>query len=224
MFGEHVRIWATLVVEAGLDEKQDRSVKPPTGRSLRPKSAGHVWAWIVLAIGTVLCMSITLWVVEAGDTTVVDFSDREVVHRVAGQFKARWPQAPGPPEAYRQKALEQVGLGNLQEALRFTSMALSINPDDLDGWVEMICLSCMRPGDALALGAADRQGLMRALNSIEGSPAGLKTLADLLARGCADSVGISGNSQKATACLNLDHPSLDLKTRRGTLDTLDMSP
>ena len=207
-----------------MDEKHERSEKNTTGRSLRPKSAGHVWAWIVLAVGTVLCMTITLWVVEAGDTTVVEFSDREIVHRVAGRLQARWPQAPGPPEAYREEAQHHMSTGEIGEALRLMSMSLALDPDDVDSWVEMICMSCIQPHSALALSEDERQVLTQALMDIEEVPTGRQALVAQQAGGGVGGAVFPRSDGKPPECLKAELRAVDPKTKPGTLDTLDVLP
>jgi len=169
-------------------------------------------------------MIITLWVVEAGKTTVTTFSDQDVVHTIAGRFSERWSQAPGPPERYRSQALKGAQSGDLSEALRFTSMTLSLDPDSVDDWLKMICLSCLKPADPFALTEGERHGLLIAMTNLEISPARIEFAHSLHQGSMSATDDIEGRLRILSRCIDVDIPSEAGKTKQETLDTLDVSP
>jgi len=183
-----------------------------------------VWAWIVLAVGLVLCMVITLWVVQAGKTTVVSFSDQEVVHTVAVRFSDRWSQAPGPPNDYRSQALKAVQSGDLPEAIRLTSMTLALDPNSVGDWLQMICLSCLKPGAPFALTVDERHGLLVAMENLESPPNRIESALALHRESADSKADIDDGARFLSRCIDATIPSEGVKTKQETLDTLDVSP
>ena len=107
-------------------EKPEHSPQP---RELRPKPAGHVWAWIIIAVGSVMFLAIALWVIVAGNVQVAGLSGHEGIHVVSSRWAERWAQAPGPPSVYVDSAEKADHAGDHAEALRYTTMALALDPD-----------------------------------------------------------------------------------------------
>jgi hypothetical protein len=132
-------------------ETPDRGAKPATRRSLRPPPLGHAWAWIVIAVGLVILMSIALWVVVSGRTIVEGLSGRDSIHQTAKRWRTRWAQAPGPPAVYVDQAKAFVEAGDVQQASMRLSMALSLDSNDANSWLRMVCLSAVKPAPEYGL-------------------------------------------------------------------------
>lgn len=146
-----------------MQESHDRGTKPVTGRSLRPPPLDHVWAWIVIAVGVVILMSITLWVVVSGRTVVESLSGRDSIHQTAERWRARWSQAPGPPEVYVEQARAFVAAGDVEQASMRLSMALSLDANDANSWLRMVCLSVTTPPPEFSLSKPEIEQILEAL-------------------------------------------------------------
>ena len=116
-------------------ESGDRGLVPLSGRPLRPQPAGHAWAWIVLTVGVVIFMTITLWVVSRARSSDDPFED------LAGDWKMRWAQVPGPANLYVQNADRTLMEGDRDGAALWLSKALALEPQQHEVWVKMACLS-----------------------------------------------------------------------------------
>ena len=115
---------------------------------MRPPPIKNGWALIVIAVAFVIFMALTLWWTSwwasgGADGTEAKITDTEVIHKLAVRMRAQWPQVPGPPGAYRQQAEEAARTGDISRAHQRTTMALALDPDDLDGWVRLVLL-CSR--------------------------------------------------------------------------------
>ncbi len=126
-------------------ETPARGPKPLTGRVLRPKPLGHVWAWIVLAVGMVILTAITLWVVTAGKTKSDGLSDKQVIHDVSSRWRVRWAQVPGPHAEYLRSADKALTEHRLADAARLLSMSISLESGDAAVWLKMACVSVAYP-------------------------------------------------------------------------------
>ena len=146
-----------------MEEIPDRGSKPVTGRDLRPKAPGHVWAWIVIAVCTVIFICITLWVVVGGRTEVTTLSGHDRVHQLAQPWVERWAQAPGPPSTYNAAATAAVGRGDIADAFRLTSMSLALDADQVTAWARMVCLSAADSSNTYAIARSDRDPLLQVL-------------------------------------------------------------
>lgn len=122
-------------------ETPARGPKPLSGRVLRPKPLGHVWAWIVLAVGVVILIAIALWVVTAGKTKSDGIADKQVIHDVSSRWRARWAQVPGPHAKYLRSADTALTEHRLADAARLLSMSLSLESADAAVWLKMACVS-----------------------------------------------------------------------------------
>lgn len=198
-------------------ENPERSPQP---REMRPKAAGHVWAWIIVAVGSVIFLAIALWVIVAGKTQVETLAGRDGVHVVASRWADRWAQAPGPPAAYRLSAETAEKEGDLHEAMRYTAMALALDPEDVSSWYRALCLSLVVPDHDMAMTGAERRGVVGALMTMDGADPGLEEMKD----------GWVGYDLKAVErpalpalCTQIG-AGVELKTQRQTLDTMDVSP
>ena len=112
-----------MKLEVMVSEKPEHSPQP---RELRPKPAGHVWAWIIIAVGSVMFLAIALWVIVAGNVQVSHLAGHEGIHVVSSCWADRWAQAPGPPSVYVDAAAKAEHAGDHAEALRYTTMALAL--------------------------------------------------------------------------------------------------
>jgi hypothetical protein len=134
-----------------VQETPERGPKLVTRRSLRPPPLGHAWAWIVIAVSLVILMSIALWVVVSGRTVVEGLSGRDTIHQTAKRWRTRWVQAPGPPAVYVDQAKAFVQAGDVQQASMRLSMALSLDSNDANSWLRMVCLSVAKPAPEYGL-------------------------------------------------------------------------
>ncbi|MGB0640730.1 MAG: hypothetical protein ACPGTU_15435 [Myxococcota bacterium] len=122
-------------------ESSERGSKPVTGRNFRPRSIGHVWAWIVIATCSVIFLSITMWVVSFQRGSNDALVDKEVVHRLAERMVERWPQVPGPSTRYASEAKKAMAKGSGVEAARWSTKALALDPNDAESWILLIVAS-----------------------------------------------------------------------------------
>ena len=106
-----------------------------SGRPLRPEPAGHAWAWIVLTVSVVIFMAITLWVVSGAR------SSQDPLEDMAGDWKVRWSQVPGPASVYVQNADRSLMEGERDSAALWLSKSLALEPRDHEVWIKMACLS-----------------------------------------------------------------------------------
>lgn len=189
-------------------------------RESRPKAAGHVWAWIIVAVGSVIFLAIALWVIVAGNTQIDAPSDHDNIHAVSSRWAERWAQAPGPPSAYLDSANQAVKNQAYGEAMRYTAMALALDPDDTSAWYRALCLSVVVPGHAMAVSEAEWEGVWGALAGMDGSDPGL---ADLKIWRASGGVKMGSESALPPFCAQTD-ASTSPKTERQTLDTTDASP
>ena len=207
-----------------MTDAPDRGPKNLTGRTLRPKPPGHVWAWIVIAIGVVLCMIVTLWVVEAGTTTVGALSGQESVHRVAQRFKERWSHVPGPPDRYRLDALSEMHAGRLDESMRLMSMAVALDPNDAQSWVRMVCLSALDSDAKLSLTFDERHDLLAALMATDSSIPGFRIAAWFNDNNPTATPMDSVTKENLQKCFGEAIQSTKPKTDHETLDTMPAVP
>ena len=139
-------------------------------RSLRPPPLGHVWAWIIVSVSIVILTSITMWVVVSGQTNVDKLGDREVVHRIAEQWRDQWPQAPGPPDVYGSQAVDAVRSGDMNHAAKRLAMALALDPNRGEDWARMICLSLAMPQVPYTIGGPEIEQILPLLESVDDPP------------------------------------------------------
>jgi hypothetical protein len=147
-----------------LAEIPERGPKPLTGRVLRPRPLGHIWAWIVLAVGVVILMVIALWVVTAGETESGGLVHKQAIHDVSSRWRDRWAQVPGPPIEYLRSADEALTDHRLADASRWLSMSISLAPGDAVSWVKMTCVSVAYPS-AYQMTDTEIDGVLSALES-----------------------------------------------------------
>ena len=203
--------------EVTVSENPERSPQP---RETRPKAAGHVWAWIIVAVGSVIFLAIALWVIVAGNIEVDGLSDHDGIHVVSSRWADRWAQAPGPPSAYLASAGAAVADGDPQKAMRYTAMALALEPEDVAGWHSALCLSLIVPGHSMAITRAEWVGVVEALMAMDGADPGLAEV-----KVWRDSEGLEGRPEPTlpALCAQIDVQGSP-KTERQTLDTMDVSP
>ena len=206
-----------MKLEVMVSEKPEHSPQP---RELRPKPAGHVWAWIIIAVGSVMFLAIALWVIVAGNVQVAGLSGHEGIHVVSSRWAERWAQAPGPPSVYVDSAEQAEHGGDHAEALRYTTMALALDPDQADLWHNALCLSLIVPDHKMAIKDAERVGVVDALLAMDGADRRLTELKDWAASGAGAAVP---ESALPALCSQFAKRS-PLKTERQTLDTMDVSP
>ena len=207
-----------------LSESQDRGAKSIIVRDLRPRPPGHVWAWIVIAVCTVIFLSITLWVVVAGRQVVTSLGGREAVHQVSQPWAQRWAQAPGPPSEYNRLARTAVSTGDVAEALRLTSMSLALDPNQATIWAQMTCLSTVDSENAYAMTEPQRQTLVDILNELDDQVDGLAVADQWSGLVAALQANDRAAHQFLSDCMNVKVADGPLKTTAETLDTLDASP
>ncbi len=92
-------------------------------------------------MGTVIFLSIALWVVVAGRSEIHTLVGVERVHRIVQPWVERWSQSPGPPRVYNEQAFRSAIAGDVDEAARLTSMSLALDPEQVGIWARMVCLS-----------------------------------------------------------------------------------
>ena len=107
---------------------------------MRPSPMGHAWIWIVLTVGVVILMTITLWVVHHATISKDPLVD------VSGDWRVRWAQVPGPAEEYARLANVELGKDRRAEAAMWMSKALALDPQQLEVWRAMVCLSVVHQG------------------------------------------------------------------------------
>lgn len=192
----------------------------PQPRENRPQAAGHVWAWIIVAVGSVIFLAIALWVIVAGNVRVDTLSGHEGIHVVSSRWADRWAQAPGPPAAYMASADVAMAEGNPEEAMRYTAMALALNPEDVAGWHAALCLSLIVPDHHMAISVEERAGVVEGLLAMDGAHTGLEEV-----KVWVGPVGPETGAKSAlpALCAQIEVPASP-KTERQTLDTMDMSP
>ena len=113
-----------------------------TRQRMRPPPIKNGWALIVIAVTCVIFMALTLWWTtwwssERRSGADARLTDTEVMHQLATRLRTQWPQVPGPPDVYEKQAAAAVGLGDVQQAHRRTTMSLALSPDDRmhgSGW------------------------------------------------------------------------------------------
>ena len=200
-----------------MPETPERS---PQLRELRPKAAGHVWAWIIVAVGSVIFLAIALWVIVAGKTAVDRLSDHEGIHRVSSRWAERWAQAPGPPSAYLDSAGSALAIGQHDEAMRFMAMALALEPDNAEGWHQALCLSLIAPTSTMAIPAGDRSAVIDALVAMDVAHPDLAEVRDWTSGSAA---GTDRDGALPALCAQMVLP-IEPKTEGETLDSIDVSP
>ena len=200
-----------------VSETPERSPQP---RELRPKAAGHVWAWIIVAVGSVMFLAIALWVIVAGNVQVSGLAGHEGIHVVSSRWADRWAQAPGPPSVYVDSAAKAEHAGDHAEALRYTTMALALDPEQADLWHDALCLSLIVPKHKMAITDAEQGGVLDALLAMEDADHRLTELKDWAASGAGAAVPKSA----MPALCSQGAKRSPLKTERQTLDTMDVSP
>ena len=178
-------------------------------REPRPQSAGHVWAWIVVAVGSVIFLAIALWVIVAGRTDVEQLSDYEEIHAISQRWSERWAQAPGPPEVYRAEALRAASSGRWDDAATLLAKAIALEPDDSALWMEAICVSVHAGSSPMALtsreqlavfGILETHGITEPVDAIEIVAQAPVTVQPVRAR-CAD-LGLFDGSKTAPSSLD----------------------
>jgi len=207
--------------EVNLAETPERGPKPLSGRPLRPRPLGHVWAWIVLAVGVVILMVIALWVVTAGKTETGGLADKQVIHDVSSRWRDRWAQVPGPPEEYLRSADEALTEHRLAEASRWLSMSISLEPGNAGAWIKMACLSVAH-SSAYQMTDAEIDGVLSAVEAT--TPFGVSELGSWRAqRGHLadnpDKVGVW-----VAACAGVEASPKQLESQSKTLDTMQTTP
>ncbi len=203
-----------------MKESDERGTTPVTRRSLRPSPLGHIWAWIVIAVAVVILMSITLWVVVSGRTVVDDLSGRDTIHQISERWRARWAQAPGPPEEYVQQAKRLVGQGDVQQASMRLSMALSLDANDANSWLRMVCLSAVEPTSEYALSTEEIQQVLAILKD---EPVDAES-SEVAHRWQELSAAGGSSKQWLNTCFGMSTGSTAIETQSGTLDTLPTTP
>ena len=198
----------------------ENPVRSPQPRETRPKAAGHVWAWIILAVGSVIFLAIALWVIVVGNIEVDGLADHDGIHVVSSRWADRWAQAPGPPSAYLASADTAAADGDHREAMRYTAMALALEPEDVAGWHRALCLSLIVPGHPMAISREEWLGVVDALMEMEGADPGLDEV-----RVWRETEDTERRVQSTlpTLCAQKE-VSASPKTERQTLDTIDASP
>lgn len=123
-----------------LSDLSDRERTTLTGRRMRPSPIGHAWIWIVLTVGVVILMTITLWVVHHATASKDPFVD------ASGDWRVRWAQVPGPADEYAHQAIVELGSDRRAEAAMWMSKSLALNPQQIEVWRAMVCLSVVHQG------------------------------------------------------------------------------
>jgi hypothetical protein len=203
-----------------VQETHERGVKPVTRRSLRPPPLGHAWAWIVIAVSLVILMSIALWVVVSGRTFVEGLSGRDTIHQTAKRWRIRWAQAPGPPAVYLEQAKVFVQAGDVQQASIRLSMALSLDANDANSWVRMVCLSVAEPTLEYALTGKEIEQVLVLLENEPVDPVAFE-----IAQGWQKLHSVKGASNPwLNRCFGVPAGKSGPETLPETLDTLPASP
>jgi hypothetical protein len=203
-----------------LEEIPERGSKPVTGRDPRPKAPGHVWAWIVIAVCTVIFFSITLWVVVGGPSEVTTLSGHDRVHQLARPWVERWAQVPGPPSTYNAAATAAVGRGDFADAFRLTSMSLALDADQVDVWARMVCLSAVDSSNPYAIGRAERDPLLGLLGGAGGGEHVLAVATEWSSMEATLGASLGAVDQFVGRCFSVPVSRPGSKT----VDTLDVSP
>jgi len=186
-------------------ESSERGSKPVTGRNLRPRSIGHVWAWIIIATCSVIFLSITMWVVSVGRTTSDALADKEVVHRLAERMIERWPQVPGPSSLYESQAQEAMESGDSVEAARRSSMALALDPNAEQSWIRLIVASSQPGFGEPMLSQVESESILDAIEGVSGSSFDLQVARAWLAlkRGDVPGTPLVSEGEKETLAYSL---------------------
>jgi len=134
-------VFWTLATEVDdLSDSSDRTRTTLTGRKLRPTPIAHAWIWIILTVGVVIMMTLTLWVVHHATNSKDTYVD------VSGDWRVRWAQVPGPAVVYAASARSALVKGDLDEASRWLSKSLALNPQQPALWVQVVCISMVHEG------------------------------------------------------------------------------
>ena len=201
------------------DKTEHPSSTLPT-RNLRPPPAGHTWAWIIISVSVVILISITMWVVVSGETVVDEIGDREATHQIVSEWRDRWSQAPGPPEAYAKQAADLATSGEFRLAMIRLSMALALDPNRVEDWVHMVCLSGIRPPLEHGLSADEVRTILGFLDEEMVPPEKLK-----IARRWEEITQTNGPPfPRVIECFAAPLGSGTPKTGVETLDTLPVPP
>ena len=202
-------------------ETPERGPKPLTGRVLRPSPPGHIWAWIVLAVGVVILMVIALWVVTAGNTEQGGLASKQVIHDVSSRWRDRWAQVPGPPEQYLRSADAALAEYRLEDASRWLSMSISLEPGIAGAWLRMACVSVAHPS-AYQLTDSEIDGVISAL--AVRPPVGLSNLANWR----IERSRLEGKPEETgvwvAACAGMEGSPKPVESHPKTLDTIEATP
>ena len=110
----------------------------------RPRPASTGWILIVTTVALVIFMGLAVWYSRFPARFLLSRpSDYELVHELTGQWRAEWPQIPGPPETYRERADAAIAVGDLSTAGEWTAKALSLEPDHTPDLARVIGLVAM---------------------------------------------------------------------------------
>jgi hypothetical protein len=204
-----------------LEETPERGTKPLTGRLLRPQPLGHIWAWIVLAVGVVILMVIALWVVTAGQTETGGLAHKQVIHDVSSRWRDRWAQVPGPPTEYLQSANEALMDHRLADASRWLSMSISLAPGDAVAWIRMTCVS-VAYSSAYQMTDTEIDGVLSALAST--AHIGPSVLANWRVQRSR----LAGNPDETgpwvARCAGVGGSPEQIESQGKTLDTIEATP
>ncbi len=153
-----------------MSTEQDPAQAELAWRRSRPRPGPPKTGWIlvVTTVAVVIFIGITIWSVGTwGLGGVSRPSDTEVVHGLVVDWQERYAQAPGPPSRYRAEADAALREGRWKVAHERLTMALALDPDDLDALYQLVILSGRHP-EGEFLDAATQDGLLEVLHDTAG--------------------------------------------------------
>jgi hypothetical protein len=135
------------------EQPEDIRSVATTKQRMRPRPAGNGWALVVVATVVVILLGLGTWVgLSPLQTLLSSPSDHEAVHAVAARMRARWPQAPGPPERYLDEAAAAVRAGDGTAAARKLGMAIALDANQTEALLALTILDARGASDGLLQG------------------------------------------------------------------------
>jgi len=129
---------------------EERRTPAAIRQRMRPAPLGGGWVLVIVATVLVVLFGLGTWVGLAPLQVVLsDPSDHEAVHAIGERFRARWPQAPGPPERYLAEARALQRDGDPAAAARRLAMAIALDPDQSEAFLRLSILDARGEADGL---------------------------------------------------------------------------